>query len=92
MRELPATSIPTLAVQRINYIGWFRHKPQIYWRTEPELDLMFAQCEEGDEVLPDFAFSFTVRKPNGELVAVNSRGQIERPSPYSPHQPRLDKE
>jgi hypothetical protein len=49
---------------------------------------MIAACEEGDELLFDFAHSFTVRKPDGRLISINRRGKVERPSVYSPHLPK----
>lgn len=90
-RELSIERTPSLAVQRANYVNWFSQKSKMYHRTDEELDRMFALCEEGDEILPDFAYSFTVRKPNGLLIMVNKEGEIENPSPYSPHQPRPPK-
>ena len=85
VREIPVDGPPSLAVQRENHTRWFRAKPEIYWCTPEEQDRMFGRCEEGDQILFDFMFSFTVRKPNGLLISVNRRGEIERPSPYSPH-------
>ena len=46
---------------------------------------MFSKVEENDLVLPDFAHSFSVRKPNGLLVQVDRKGRITPPSPYTPH-------
>jgi hypothetical protein len=80
---------PSLAVQRQNYVRWFKQKPQLYWRSEVELDRMFALCQEGDLILPDFAFSFTVQKPDGRLLSVNRQGRFEDVSPYSPHRAKV---
>lgn len=74
--------VPTLEVQRENYIRWFESKPKYYQPCEEELDAMFAALSEGDEVLPDFARSFTVRKPDGRLISVDRRGRVGAPSPY----------
>ncbi len=77
-------NVPALDVQRANYIRWFSTKGVYFTPTEQELDAMFAACSEGDEILPDFAHSFTVRKPNGLLVSVDRKGRVSQPSPYSP--------
>src|ERR1700689_1912341 len=77
-------SVPALDVQRANYIRWFSAKGVYFTPTPQQLDAMFAACSEGDEILPDFAHSFTVRKPNGLLVSVNRKGRVSQPSPYSP--------
>ena len=45
---------------------------------------MMAAVVEGDLIIPDFALSFSVVKPNGRVVAVNRRGEVVAPSPYSP--------
>jgi len=82
-REI-ALNVKTLAVQRENYIRWFKAKPLFYQPTESELDKMFSALEEGDEIIFDFAQSFTVRKQNGLLVAVDRKGRVDVPSPYSP--------
>lgn len=74
--------VPSLEIQRANYISWFSSRPRYYQPTEQELDTMFAAVEEGDEILPDFAHSFTVRKPDGRLVSVDRRGRVGEPSPY----------
>ena len=83
VREV-SPSVPALDVQRANYIRWFSAKGAYFTPTEDELDRMFAACSEGDEVLFDFAHSFTVRKPNGLLVSVDRKGRVSQPSPYSP--------
>jgi hypothetical protein len=79
-----AFSVPSKAVQRQNYIFWFMKMPRYYWPSEAELDVMFGAIEEGDLVIPDFAHSFTVRRPNGLLVSVDRKGRVSQPSPYSP--------
>jgi hypothetical protein len=90
-RVIPC-NVLSKAVARLNYKTWFLGKPQIFWKTESQLDRMFAAVEEGDEVIFDFSQSFTVRKPNGLLVAINDRGEVEAPSPYSPAmRPRKEK-
>ena len=83
-REI-ATGVPSLEVQKENYITWYQQRSTYYHPTEKELELMFSKVEPGDEVLPDFAHSFTVRKPNGLLVQVDRKGRISPPSPYTPH-------
>jgi hypothetical protein len=45
---------------------------------------MMAAVEPGDLIIPDFALSFSVVKPSGRVVAVNRRGEVVAPSPYSP--------
>ena len=79
-----STSVPALAVSRANYIRWFSAKGAYFTPTEEDLDRMFAACSEGDEILFDFAHSFTVRKPNGLLVSVDRKGRVSPPSPYTP--------
>jgi hypothetical protein len=79
-----STNVPSKEVLRANYVRWFSAQPKYYWPTEQELDLMFAQVNEGDEVIPDFAHSFCVRRPNGLLVSVDRKGRVSQPSPYSP--------
>ena len=81
---MPARSVPSLAVQRANYERWCAGKAMIYHKTPEELDLMFSLCEQGDEIIPDFAYAFTVRRKNGLLVSINKQGQYEAVSPYSP--------
>jgi hypothetical protein len=81
--EIP-TKVPSLAVQRANYVSWFSAQPTYYHPDENQIDAMFAACQEGDELVFDFAHSFTIRRPNGLLAAVNRKGQIVEVSPYSP--------
>lgn len=83
VREI-SPNVPSLAVYRQNYRIFFTARGVYFTPTEEELDRMFAACEEGDELLFDFAHSFTVRKPNGLLVSINRKGQVSPPSPYSP--------
>lgn len=83
VREI-ASSVPSLAVQRQNYIAWFSMRSTYYHPTAAQLDIMFAACEEGDEIIPDFALSFTVRKPDGRLLQIDRRGRVTPPSAYSP--------
>ena len=82
-REI-SLNVPSLAVQRPNYRRWYMAQAQIYQPSEAELELMFSRCDEGDEIIFDFAHSFTVRKPNGLLVSVDRKGRVGHPSPYSP--------
>jgi hypothetical protein len=79
-----ATNVPSLAIQRERYVQWFSDRSEYYKPTEKQLDLMMAAVEEGDLLVFDFALSFSVIKPNGRVVAVNRRGEICAPSPYSP--------
>jgi hypothetical protein len=79
-----STRVPALAIQRQNYISWFMAKSGYYQPTEDQLDRMFSVLQEGDEVLPDFAHSFSVRRPNGSIIQVDRKGRISQPSPYSP--------
>ena len=83
VREV-SPSVPALAIQRSNYRRWYMGKPKYFWPSQEEEDAMFAACSEGDEILVDFAHSFTVRKPNGLLVSIDRRGRVSQPSPYSP--------
>jgi len=76
--------VPSKAVHRENYIRWYLKQPKYYHPTGSQLDTMFAACSEGDEIIFDFAHSFTVRKPNGLLVQVDRQGKVTPPSPYSP--------
>jgi hypothetical protein len=82
-REI-SVGVPALAIQRQNYVRWFNSHSTFYHPTGPELDKMFSVLTEGDLVFPDFALSFTVRRPNGLLVQVDRQGRITEPSPYSP--------
>lgn len=79
-----ATNIPSLEIQREQYVQWFSGRSEYYKPTPAELDLMMAAVEEGDLIIPDFALSFSVLKPSGRVVAVNRRGEVVAPSPYSP--------
>jgi hypothetical protein len=83
VREV-ASNIPSLEIQRANYVRFYMGKSTYYHPSPEELDKMFSVLEEGDEVLPDFAHSFTVRKPDGRLVMVDRRGRVNPPSAYSP--------
>jgi hypothetical protein len=82
-RMIPV-GVPSVEVQRQNYVRWFTAQPKYFQPKPEELDLMFAAVEEGDELVFDFAQSFTVRKPNGLLISVDRKGRIGKPSPYSP--------
>ena len=79
-----ATNVPALGIQRENYIRWFQARSTYYHPSPEQLDLMMGAVEPGDLIIPDFALSFSVLKPSGRVVAVNRRGEIEAPSPYSP--------
>ncbi len=79
-----AFDVPALSIQRQNYVRWFMTRTKYYWPNEQELDAMFAACAEGDLIIPDFAHSFTIRRPNGLLQAVDRKGRVGAPSPYSP--------
>lgn len=79
-----ATDVPSLEIQRENYVAWFSGRGEYYKPTPEQLDLMIAAVEPGDLIVPDFALSFSVVKPNGRVVAVNRRGEIVAPSPYTP--------
>jgi hypothetical protein len=83
-REIGGSGVPTLAVYRENYRPWCEAHGAYYIKTEQELDKMFAACEEGDEIIFDFARSFTIRKRSGLLVSVDCRGRVGAPSQYSP--------
>ena len=83
-REVSAGAVPSPAVQRANYVAWFTARPKYFHPNESELDAMFGQINEGDECIFDFAHSITVRLPNGLLVAVDRKGRVTPPSPYSP--------
>ncbi len=83
VREI-ASTVPSLAVQRQNYIAWFSARSTYYHPSAAQLDAMFAACNEGDEIIFDFALSFTVRKPDGRLLQIDRRGRVVPPSPYSP--------
>jgi hypothetical protein len=83
-REI-ATAVPSIEVQKENYITWYQQRSTYYHPTKKELELMFSKVEPGDEILPDFAHSFTVRRPNGLLVQIDRKGRISPPSPYCPH-------
>jgi hypothetical protein len=80
-RELPP-DVPSLAEHRVEYENWLCSKGKYYQPTRDEMDTMFSVLEEGDQVLPDFAHSFTVRRKNGKLIQVDRRGRISAPSPY----------
>lgn len=82
--EIPSHAVPSIAVQRANRENvWLPGKGQYFKESEREADLMWAQVRENDEVINDFAHSFTIRRANGLLEAVNRRGQIVTVSPYS---------
>lgn len=73
-REIPG-DVPPLDVQRENYVRWALARGPYYLPTESELKKMFSALEPGDEVIPDYAHSFLVRKPNGMLIRINRMGQ-----------------
>ncbi len=77
-----SSNVLSLAVQRENYIKFFTARSEYWHPSAEQLDLMFSVLEEGDEVLPDFAHSFSVRRRNGSIVQVNRKGRTS--SPYSP--------
>lgn len=82
-REI-SPDVPPLAAQRAKYLSWLSSKPEYFQPSAEELDRMFSVLEEGDEILPDFAHSFTVRKPDGRLISVDRKGRCGEPSQYSP--------
>ena len=79
-----ATNVPSKAIQRELYVAWFSGRSEYYKPSPEQLDLMMAAVEPGDLIIPDFALSFSVLKPTGRVVAVNRRGELVAPSPYSP--------
>jgi hypothetical protein len=83
VREV-SPNVPSKAVYRENYRTFFTARGVYFTPTEEEIDRMFAAVDEGDEIIFDFAHSFTVRKPNGLLVAVDRKGRVTPPSPYTP--------
>lgn len=85
IRRVISLNVLSKETYRKNYISWFSGRSEYYKPSEAELDQMFGAIEEGWEVLFDFAHSVTCRKPNGVLVAVDRRGRITPPSPYTPH-------
>jgi hypothetical protein len=87
-----ACNVPSLEIQKDNYRTWYSTRSGYFQPTEKELDKMFSVLSEGDEILPDFARSFSVRKPTGLLIQVDRRGRISPPSPYSPHLAQRKKE
>jgi hypothetical protein len=82
----------TKEVEKQKYVRWLTFKSGYYQPTETQLEKMFSVVEEGWEVLPDFAHSFTCRLPDGRLVQVDRRGRVTEPSPYSPHLPKVIEE
>ncbi|HKN12801.1 MAG TPA: hypothetical protein VJX68_06345 [Candidatus Binatus sp.] len=83
-REISLKEVPALIIQRANYRTWFMQKTGYFQPNDAELDKMFSVLEEGDQVIPDFAHSFSVRKRNGLVVSVDRKGRVTEPSPYSP--------
>lgn len=82
-REI-SPNVQALAMQREKYLSWLSAKSEYFQPSADELDKMFSALEEGDEILPDFAHSFTVRKPDGRLISVDRKGRCGEPSMYSP--------
>ena len=82
-RTIPV-GVPPVEITKRNYKTWYEKRPKYFWPKPEEFERMFAAVEEGDEVIFDFAHSFTVRKPNGLLVQVDRKGRVSAPSPYSP--------
>lgn len=85
VKRVLALNVYSKATYRANYRLWYSAQSSYYQPTEAEEEKMFSVIEEGWEVLFDFAHSVTCRKPNGVLVAVDRRGRITPPSPYTPH-------
>jgi hypothetical protein len=85
VKRIIPLNVLSKAAYRENYKRWYSAQSGYYHPTEAEEDRMFAAIEEGWEVLFDFAHSVTCRLPDGRLVAVNRKGKIDPPSPYSPH-------
>jgi hypothetical protein len=83
-REI-STNVLSKEAYRENYRGWYKQRSEYFQPSEAEEEKMFSVIEEGWEVLPDFAHSVTCRKPHGVLVAVDRKGRITPPSPYTPH-------
>ncbi|HZS53057.1 MAG TPA: hypothetical protein VFA65_01535, partial [Bryobacteraceae bacterium] len=76
--------VPSLDVQKQNYLRWARQRGAYYTPTPEQVDLMWSALEEGDQVIFDFALTITVKKPDGLLIAIDRRGKQVDVSPYSP--------
>jgi hypothetical protein len=84
VKRVIATNVLTKEVYRSNYRHWYSGMSRYYWPTAQEEEAMFNSIEEGWQVIFDFAMSVTCRLPDGRLVAVDRKGKIVAPSPYSP--------
>jgi len=82
-REIPC-DVPGLATQKENYRRWFMQRSNYYHPSEEQLNTMWDALEPDDLVHFDFAHSITVQKPNGLFIAIDRKGRIIEPSPYSP--------
>lgn len=85
VKRVLALNVLSKNAYRENYRSWYKQRSEYYQPSEAEEENMFSVIEEGWEVLFDFAHSVTCRLPNGVLVAVDRRGRITPPSPYSPY-------
>ena len=85
VKRVLALNVLSKEAYRENYRSWYRRMSEYYQPSEAEEEKMFSVIEEGWEVLFDFAHSVTCRKPDGVLVAVDRKGRISPPSPYTPH-------
>jgi len=81
---VPSRSVPDPETQRRNYMTWAIARGAYYTPTEEESRLIFAALGPGDEAVPDFAKTVTIRRANGLLEAIDRKGRIVGVPPYSP--------
>ncbi len=82
-RAIPV-DVPSLDSQREAYERWLSAKPRYYQPTRAEIDTMWEALQDGDRIFFDFARSVTVVRSSGEIVAIDRKGRVAAPSPYSP--------
>lgn len=66
-----------LAEQKRRYRRWYESRSQYFWPSLDELEVMMSRLEEGDELIPLYAMTILVKRPNGETFTVDRKGRIE---------------
>jgi hypothetical protein len=94
VRVMVAPSAVTLLDHQFsNYVGWTHRQGPYYEKTEAQLQAMrnSPYIEEGDELLPDFAKTLSIRKASGLLIAIDEKGALVNVPEFSPHRDKVAK-
>jgi hypothetical protein len=74
-RRIPV-GVESLDKQFARYKRWYSARDAYSTPSADQLALMRSKCAEGDVLIPNYALSFDLRKPDGSLVRVDRRGRV----------------